>query len=419
MVKKLPLIISTLAILSSLVTIPSASAINDEGPWSFDQLFLATTELKAIVDSGCPTQEYFRSACVTRIMEARGGIYYLGLPNFQYAQFSVASIDFSNDDGTSTLEYYLRSEDLYRNYNWRLPYDDFLSRLYIVQLEIDHGDNYVSDIKNGIEEPYWRVLYDGTKTDEEDSLLPYDERATLTIKKPSFSPEYEKYIRYYYVDTNGDAEFYTLDFTHCKDGRKYNIWYDTAHPYAYFRDFGYEEGFEDGYNEGNAISYNDGYTNGYEDGFNTGNGVGFEEGYSNGFEDGYSTATYELADTSLGGNSLEEDETEDETGNDTFNENNEDSPELPAENEETPKTNLQIEEKITSNTGAIKVSNSLKLKTPNTGSFTRESYSAEFPWWLGLLCTLGILALIWLMLPNRSRSRKNSKKTLDKIKKVR
>lgn len=419
MVKKLPLLISTLAVLSSLVAVPNTSAVNNDGPWSFDELFAASLELKMAVDSQCPGHMYLRPACVDDLLENWGGIYYYGLPSFQYAQFSVASIDFSSDDDTSILEYYSRSEDLYRNYNWIFPDVDYLSRLYIVQLEADHGDNYVFDIINGTEDPYWRVLYDGTKSDEEESLLPYDQRAALTIKKPSFSPDYERFIRYLYVDTNGDVEFYTLDFTHCKDGRKYNIWYDTSNPYAYFRDFSYEEGFEDGYNEGNVTSYDDGYINGYEDGFSTGNGAGFEDGYSNGFEDGYSTATYELADISLGEISPEEDETGDETGNDVFSENSEENLELPAENEETPKANLLVETKIKNDSSVIKVNNSLRLKAPNTGSFTRESYPVEFPWWLGLLCALGILTLIWLTLPNRSRSRKNSKKTLDKIKKVR
>lgn len=57
-------------------------------------------------------------------------------------------------------------------------------------------------------------------------------------------------------------------------------------------------------------------------------------------------------------------------------------------------------------------------KSPNTGTYTNPCVqkTIEFPWWLVILIALGDATVLWLFWP---KSRKNSKKTLDKNEEVR
>lgn len=60
------------------------------------------------------------------------------------------------------------------------------------------------------------------------------------------------------------------------------------------------------------------------------------------------------------------------------------------------------------------------IKAPETGDNTAGNESAiEFPWWLGLIIALNFSALLWLFWPTSTKNRKNLKKPIDKIGKLR
>lgn len=50
----------------------------------------------------------------------------------------------------------------------------------------------------------------------------------------------------------------------------------------------YQDGFNDGYAQGNITGYSDGYIDGYADGYAQGEEDGYSQGYSDGYMDGYS-----------------------------------------------------------------------------------------------------------------------------------
>lgn len=288
MAKKLPLLISTLTILVSILSASNVGATEveeDLGPWSFDELFAARLELKAIVEAECPQAAYTRNACLNRIMENKGGIYYTGMLKFQYGQFMPISIDFKNN----TLDYYYSSEDLYRNYYWKLPYTgDYLTKLVIVQPEKNYPGNVLADLRQNVESSHWRVIYDSTKDGNDINSLPFDRRATLSINKPSFDPEYEQYLQIFYTDVYDEAGRYTKTyFTDCIDGKKYDIWLDGPNANPYFKDFSYSDGYTAGYSDGSNTGYTDGYNVGYNDGYANGKSGGYLEGFNEGRLRGY------------------------------------------------------------------------------------------------------------------------------------
>ena len=63
-------------------------------------------------------------------------------------------------------------------------------------------------------------------------------------------------------------------------------------------------------------------------------------------------------------------------------------------------------------------SSTSSVKAPHTGSMTNPCIqkTVEFPWWLVILIAIGNIVVLWIFWP---KSRKNHKKTLDKIDQVR
>lgn len=294
MARKLPLYLSTLTILASSLLVPSVSALDEEedlGPWSFDELFAAELDLESEVAERC-NEPLLISPCTNEIMHEKGNLYEIGLQKFRYNQLNIRSLDFR----TGVLEYYFKSEDTYRKIRNRNPYIDYLSKLVIVQAEADYEEDYFIDLKNGVENPHLNVLYSGTKADDETSLLPFDQLATLQITKPTLDSQYEKKIKLYYEETSGDSGMYTLDFTDVfADNLKYNVYTEGPNPYPYLKDFSYNagrdaglnEGYSTGYEDGHNAGLNEGYNNGYNDGSNEGYNAGHDDGYNSGLDDGY------------------------------------------------------------------------------------------------------------------------------------
>lgn len=474
MAKKMPLLISTLTILVSILSASNVGATEveeDLGPWSFDELFAARLELKAIVEAECPQAAYTRNACLNRIMENKGGIYYTGMLKFQYGQFMPISIDFKNN----TLDYYYSSEDLYRNYYWKLPYTgDYLTKLVIVQPEKNYPGNVLADLRQNVESSHWRVIYDSTKDGNDVNSLPFDRRATLSINRPSFDPEYEQYLQIFYTDVYDEAGRYTKTyFTDCIDGKKYDIWFDGPNANPYFKNFSYDEGYAAGYSDGNNTGYTNGYSAGYNEGFSGGQSDGYNQGFNDGLSQGYFQGrdegymdgyfSGEQSGYSIGyqdGQTVghdagyteghEEGLTEGYNSGltDGFTAGYSDGVEAGHTAGYTDGYNFGYDEGYTigfntalvssinnSNTSSTEVittttnlsseatlSSSIKSQlaptTPDTGATTREdSSSVEFQWWLGAIFALGLAALCWLLWPNHPKRSKSPKKQLKILKK--
>lgn len=285
MVKKLPILLSTLTVLANAFTVVNVSASGDQGPWSFDELVSANSEIEAEASIQC-TESFTRPACINSLMENRGGIYYTGLWKFRYNQLTPLSLNFA----TGEMGYYYNSTNEYRKINNKRPYlKDYLTKLFIVQVEQGY-DNWSADLRAGIKDnEHWQVLYDGTITEEGTSLLPYDQKASLTINKPSFDPKYEKYLRVLYMNTFSDsAEINTYDFRECAEDRTCEAWYDASNPFLYFKDFSYTDGYNDGYEAGRHDGEIDGYEAGYEAGHHDGQIDGYRAGYEAGYNEGQS-----------------------------------------------------------------------------------------------------------------------------------
>lgn len=277
--KKMPIYLTTLTILASTLSLAPVGAVSETGPWSFDELTAAKDEVDAEASARC-ADSFTRTTCINSIMEEKGGIYYTGLWKFRYNQFTPLSMNFA----TGELGYYYNSTNEYRKNNNKRPYlKDYLTKLFIVQVEQGY-DNWAADLRAGVKDSeHWQVLYDGSTTEEGDSLLPYDQKSSLIIGKPSFDSKYEKYLRVLYMGTfNTEAEINTYDFTECAEGRTCEAWYDTTNPFLYFKDFSFTDGYNDGYSSG----FNDGQTIGHSNGYNGGYDVGYGDGYNNGYSDG-------------------------------------------------------------------------------------------------------------------------------------
>ena len=84
----------------------------------------------------------------------------------------------------------------------------------------------------------------------------------------------------------------------------------------------------------------------------------------------------------------------------------------PSVNNSNPEENLVSSseaESILSSKNTQKTEKTENATAPNTGEVTAsQDGSIEFPWWLGVIFTSGLAALIWLFWPNRQKSSKKS-----------
>ena len=476
MAKKLPLIISTLTLLTSSLASTAVWA-NDtthslEGPWSFEEMMAVERELQPIIDEVCP-YENFPSSCADRYTFDRyyEDPIYFRLPGFENPQFHILSLDPDPKDGKATIEYYFNPENYFekyyrsniivetdslgnvlRKYYDPTSYTHTMYNLYIYQVE---GDNLTTPEDKSLyaevfSSPYTRILYSGGKSENEYSLLPFNEKGTLKIEEFSHDPKYNNFLYMVYEDENGKMHVDKYDLRECHQGGeicKLRYYKEKAEPYlvnkpTYEEGYadGYEAGFADGQNEGYTAGFEDGYTNGENDGYDSGFAAGTETGYNAGYNDGHSDGYSEGRDNGYDdgynegySNGLDQGFNEGyELGRMTGREEgwmegyenglNDGSANNSGDNSNsgTPDPIINNEISVIS-TSSINVgsglSNSIKTKlsprTPNTGSPTHENSSTEFPWWLGVVFALGAVVLIWLFAPSRKKTSKNLEKTID------
>ena len=99
--------------------------------------------------------------------------------------------------------------------------------------------------------------------------------------------------------------------------------------------------------------------------------------------------------------------------------------ETQSENPDTKQPESSSENSVVITQGTEQASKAIptaipSIKTPETGDNTMGNESAvEFPWWLGLIVVLNFATLLWLFWPSSSKNRKNHKKTIDRIGKLR
>lgn len=285
--KKIPLLISTLIYLSSIFALPTVgvSAISYNGLWLFDEIFNAREEVKTEVNATCTRARLTRPVCAGEIRAQKGGIYDYGIMNIMSTQFFPVSIDFTTD----TLEYYYDSEDVMRNFEWRLPFKDlYATKIVIAQPITNYPGSSVGGLLENDDDPNLRILYKSTASEEGESVLELDQKATLHIEHPSFSSDYERYLIGYFVNSNGEIMDFMFDFSKCSDGLKFYAWYgDLNNIYPQFANQHYDAGYDAGHENGYTDGYSDGYDGGREDGFIDGHGSGYNEGIVTGYSGGY------------------------------------------------------------------------------------------------------------------------------------
>lgn len=491
MAKKMPLIISTLSLFSGLAS-PSVWASDMthslDGPWSFEEMMAAEAEIQPIIDEVCPYEFVPESCARSYIADRRSEdpIYYR-LTSFEYDQFHILSLDPNPKDGKENIEYHFVSENSIEKYTSRPKvetdgrgnilrkyfdpnlYTHTISRLYIYQTETGFSVPISSDqteYENTLSSPDVRILYSGSKSESENSLLPIDQKGSLEINAASLDPKYYNRIYTTFVDEKGKTHETIILLTDCHQGGDYcklqyakdvaspllvnkptyeegyadgyqaglsagqNAGYESGYEdgHADGKTDGYTSGFNDGIEEGRVEGYDEGYGDGYNDGRDQGRIEGFDEGYmigrddgwmegydngyndgyNDGFDSGYQAAMEEIRNNDNQINSNDDDNTDDTNGHeDTNNPNNDNS----IDNHQTINQNITINS-ASSLTTESDLSNSTKTKlpfrTPNTGAPNGEESSVEFPWWLGAIFIAGLSTLAWLFIPNRKKSSKKS-----------
>ncbi len=511
MARKTPLILSTLTMaicsLSPMAVWADASSYSTTGPWTFEQMMTLEQEVQATIDEVCP-YEYYTLRCAYRYTDdrARENPIYSRLLSFEGAQFHILSMDAEAQNGKTHIEYYFNPENSVEKYSSKsksgndpltgdtVKYFDkslfthTISKLYIYQTEEGHADAPINkdDFLEMLSEPYTRMLYSGVKSDNQESLLPLNQKGTFEINEVSFDPVYQKKINYAFEDESGKIHAYSSLITKChQGGDTCKMQYDAENAFPFLvnkptYEEGYAAGYNDGYSEGNTTGYNTGYSEGNEaghnsgyaegktDGYDEGYTAGKEDGYNMGYEEGYQDGLIRGEDRGFNqgffegqnigydegfndGYSLGQSEGHDagytegynnglsegydtgynegflagqadgamnraETGEGNGEEQNTDpnnssildnssaqnispnqSSQLTNSNQDNQNTHLETTTLTTSNA----------KPTPNTGYPTNENNtSTEFPWWLGVVFTTGVLALLWFFIPNRKNRQK-------------
>lgn len=495
MAKKMPLIISTLTLFASSLA-PMATWADSphsiDGPWSFEEMMAAEREVQPIIDEVCP-YEYSVVDCAYRYTDERyqDDPIYNRLLLFEYYQFHVLSLNPNPKDGKVTIEYYFNPENSNEKYfspiktstdgmgNIIKYFDGYsyihtISELYIYQVE--NGYMSTPSNQNLYEEvfasPHTRMLYSGTKSAGESSLLPTNQAGTLEIEEYSYDPKYSDQLYVVFRDENGNMHPQAIIYSGCHQGGelcKLQYSRETPSPLLVNKPT-YEEGYEDGYNDGLTAGYDEGYANGiaegydngysdgkndgYESGFTDGINIGRDEGYDDGYDEGYTQGLdegrfegyeegymlgrddgwmegqdagyHEGYDSgysngydngySNGYNAArnQNDNTDENGSQDDKTDNTDNTGSITVDSTNLNRaTNdgISVQNTSTINLDSGFVSNpkpKFSIKTPNTGSGVQENHSTEFPWWLGIVFALGILTLIWLFVPNRKKSHKKS-----------
>lgn len=485
MAKKMPIIISTLSLFSGFVS-PSvwASEITRslDGPWSFEEMMVAEAEVQPIIDEVCP-YEFVPKNCAMRYTSDRYAEdpIFARLISFEYDQFHILSLDPNPKDGKEIIEYYVNSENSFEKYSSRIKvdtdgrgniirkyfdptlYTHTVSRLYVYQTESGFSvpiSSNQTEYEETLSSPEVRVLYSGSKSESENSLLPTDQKGSLEINAASLDPKYYNRIYTTLVDEKGNTHETIIILSDCHQGGDYcKLQYvkDVASPLlvnkpTYEEGYadgyqdgllagqsaGYESGYEDGHTdgkidgytsgfndgtkEGHIEGYGEGYDDGYNDGRNQGHIEGFDEGYmvgrddgwtegyDNGYNDGYNDgfdSGYQVTMEEIRNNDDQTDLNDDGNTDNTDGPNNDN----PIENHQIINQNITIDSAGSLTTGSD-LSNSTKTKlpfrTPNTGAPNRGESSVEFPWWLGVIFIAGLSTLVWLFIPNRKKTDKKS-----------
>ena len=451
MAKKMPLIISTLSLFSGLAS-PSVWASDMtrslDGPWSFEEMMAAEAEIQPIIDEVCPYEFVPESCARSYIADRRSEdpIYYR-LTSFEYDQFHILSLDPNPKDGKENIEYHFVSENSIEKYTSRPKvetdgrgnilrkyfdpslYTHTISRLYIYQTETGFSIPISSDqteYENTLSSPDVRILYSGSKSESENSLLPIDQKGSLEINAASLDPKYYNRIYTTFVDEKGKTHETIILLTDCHQGGDYcKLQYtkDVASPllvnkptyeegyadgYQAGLSAGQNAGYESGYEDGHADGKTDGYTSGFNDGWTEGYDNGYNDGYNDGFDSGYQAAMEEIRDNDNQTNPNDGDDTDNTNNYEDTNSSNNDNP---MENNQIINQNITIDS-ANSLTTESDLSNSTKTKlpfrTPNTGAPNGEESSVEFPWWLGVIFIAGLSTLVWLFIPNRKKFNKKS-----------
>ena len=313
MAKKMPLIISTLTLLiGSLATVPvwaDDTAYSFDGPWSFDEMMAVENEIQPIIDEVCP-YEWASENCTQRYTTDRyaDAPIYGRVITFGSDQFHILSLDPNPSNGKTTIEYYFDPENLYEKYasTVKTDYDYYgnVLRKYFDPAMYTHTINklHIYQTETGyfatsFDSPGVRLLYSGTKSEGEDSLLPVNQKGTLEIEEVSFDPQYRKWLYIDFEDEDGNIHQHRANFSDCHQGGELcKLYYNRAEPAALLINKPtYEEGYEDGYNAGLAAGQNAGYEAGFAEGteagrtegYNEGANDGYTGGYNNGLNDGY------------------------------------------------------------------------------------------------------------------------------------
>lgn len=313
MAKKTPLILSTLTLLASGLAPASVWAENTysfEGPWSFDEMMSVESEIQPIIDEVCPYETWPENCAqrytIDRYAEAP---IYNRVVTFEDAQFHILLLDSNPSNGKTTIEYYFNPENSYEKYTSpvRTDYGNVLRKYFdpvfythtIHRIHIYQSETGYS--AGSLDEPGFKTLYFGTKSEGEESLLPANQKGTLEIEEVSFDPKYRRWIFIDFEDENGRIHRNWIDFSGCHQGGelcKMQYAKDIAQALLVNKPT-YEEGYADGYRDGLADGQNAGYAAGFEDGYINGENDGYDsgfidgvetgrtEGYDNGHEDGY------------------------------------------------------------------------------------------------------------------------------------
>lgn len=142
--------------------------------------------------------------------------------------------------------------------------------------------NYGATINKEDQEIYFIIFKDGNVRGEQ-TLLGNDESDGISGTHKDNSNEFARILIDYYWEQ---------PFHEWKDAALYFASYDEGYEDGYYQGnedgfengyfFGTEDGFENGLNEGYDIGYDSGHRSGYNEGYD----VGINEGYQQGYEDG-------------------------------------------------------------------------------------------------------------------------------------